>query len=82
MNVNLDMLDLPMPSIASEAGPEVRRSAGIYTMMEHHVANADIVPDCDSARPKFESMHKELKALCGDIVAIEIADRIGLNKRA
>ena len=80
INVNLDMLDVAQPPVDGKSPePEIRRSAGIYTMAEDFINDAHPVIDSSDALSRLSQAHDCLKQVFSDIVTPEIAKKISLS---
>jgi len=77
INVNVDALDIAVPSVEPAERP-VKRSVGIYTMAQDQMVDPSQIAGAESIYSNLTEQHDALKALLGDVISAETAERIGL----
>ena len=84
INVNVDVIDLldAVPAGLPPGAPALQRSAGVYTMAQDTLDEGLSPNDTAGMVSTLDELHTILKAVVGDVITAEAADRISLNARA
>lgn len=84
INVNVDVIDLLDPVVSGQlpGAPAPRRSVGVYTMAQDSLGEG-LSPNASAGTVSMlDELHTILKAVFGDVITAEAADRIALNAQA